>query len=237
MFSGLFGNVPSKINSKSDLEKKVNVIFTDYILKQSFNKYDETMNLKDYDDKIYTTKETLEKALSKLETKEIEMLSKEGNNVLKKKKEVIVLNNSNLKKNIFDAKHRKAILDKNARFYVKLHEIYNAIVATLDPVYSYTNNNKEVFFRLSEYKEHLQKIKDKPIQLRSEYSNSSVVNKRLEILKTAFDSSGNPSLNMNKVCSVDLQNDKTIPTKLIELKGMKELEMLFMDLNINSSNS
>ena len=87
MFSRLF--IPSKINSKNDLEKKVNVVFTDYILKQTFDNYDESMNLTDYNNAIYTTKKTLQKALPE-----------------------------------------EAKLNKNANFYVKLYEIYNAIVST-----------------------------------------------------------------------------------------------------------
>ncbi len=228
MFSGLFQSQPKNLTKKGDLEKKINTVFTDYLLQQSFDEFNQPITMNKYNNDIYTTKETLFKALSELDIKNINNLTKNNKN------KIIKISNLNLKKDIFNAQKKRLLIDNISNFYYKIYEIYNAIVSTLDPIYSYKDDNDiDVFFRLSDYKEHLQKIKNRKIELRKEYSSSSIINKRLRILYDAIDSSGNPSLDIDKVCTIDMQNDLD-PEKLTDLKGIKELEKLFIQQHPNN---
>ena len=228
MFSGLFQSQPKNLTKKGDLEKKINTVFTDYLLQQTFDEFNQPVTMNKYNNDIYTTKETLFKALSDLDIKNINNLTKNNKN------KIIKISNLNLKKDIFNAQKKRLLIDNISNFYYKIYEIYNAIVSTLDPIYSYKDDNDtDVFFRLSDYKEHLQKIKNRKIELRKEYSSSSIINKRLRILYDAIDSSGNPSLDIDKVCTIDMQNDLD-PEKLTDLKGIKELEKLFIQQHPNN---
>ena len=182
----------------------------------------------EYNKNIYITKESLFKALSDLDIKNLDNLIKNNG------KKIIKISNLNVKKEFLNSEKKNLLVDEISNFYYKIYEIYNAIVSTLDPIYSYKDdNNVDIFFRLSDYKEHLQKIKNRKIQLRKEYSNSSIINKRLRILYDAVDTSGNPSINIDKVCTIDMQNDLN-PEKLSDLKGIKELEKLFIQQNKNN---
>ena len=221
MFSGLFQNKPTNLTKSGDLEKKIDSIFTDFLLKQSFEDYSKSLSSTEYEESIYTTEEVLLKALSNVKDKSLDNIK---NNSKEKSKKLVKISKKNLLNNL----ERKEKIEHISDFYYKLYEIYNSIVTALNPLYSYMNDNgEEVFFRLSDYKEHLTKIKDKTVKLKKEFTTGSIINNRLKLLYEAFKNDGTPKLDIEFLCSIDIDDNKKMPDLLSQLKGIQELEKLF----------
>ena len=215
MFSTLKSEL-NKTKQENNLVKKIDSIFTDFILNQSLKDLNQHKNINFYK-RIQEHNETnIYKSINSLEIKNL--------NVLQKK-----INNRNS-----EQINKKQLSKDLSLFYSKIYEIYNVIMITLDPVYSYKNDdNKEILFRLSTYEDHINNIKNKKITLKYNYSNSSIIDKRLRIMESAFNNSGNPNLDIDAICKLQSYDNKSM--SLYDLKGIKELEKLFFYTNIDNN--
>ena len=198
MFSKLKNK--QEFNKENNLVKKIDGIFTDFLINQPIQELgniDREMNY--YTSISKVSKSDLLNAVADLELRKLLLLEKRY-----KKSSVNV--DQNVKNNtLTNLKNKKEeVATHLSDYYVKLYEIFNTIMTTLDPIYSYKDekNNKKVEFRLSQYKQHLHEIKNKKVTLVKKYSNSSIIDQRLSILTSAFDNSGNPKIDIDAICKI-----------------------------------
>ena len=112
--------------------------------------------------------------------------------------------------------------------------LFSAIVSTVDPQYSYEDENgNKLFFYLKDFDNYKMINKDnKNIKLHQLDNPISLVRKRLTILKNRLESSNtnenyillNPG---EKICSINQDEDRTSLYKEI---GIKELDNLYYDV-------
>jgi len=115
-----------------------------------------------------------------------------------------------------------------SKFYIKIMMIFSAIVATIDPQYSYEDNNgeKQLFYLkdIHSYKNIPKNVQPMVHQLTNPMN---LCRKRISILRNKLDSSDPDFITINpgeKICSTDSTNHLT------DEIGIKELDLLYYDV-------
>jgi len=213
------GNSSSKETIEiTSLASQIDDIAINYILNQNTIDLLRLTDKEYYDNLIILTSDVINKKLNGLE------LGFLNNRIFGKKTisdiiDVIPSNNKLKDKVIFNI----------SKFYIKIIMIYSAIATTIDPQYSYEdeNGNKKTFYLkdINEYKNIPKNVKPMLVQLTNPMN---LCRKRLDILKNKLDLNVDDTyIKINpgeKLCSL------TTTSKLTDEIGIKELDTLYYDI-------
>ena len=123
---------------------------------------------------------------------------------------------------------KNKMISNISKFYIKLMMIYSAIVATIDPQYSYEDEQgQRQFFYLKDLS-YLKKLpKDSNPVLHQLTNPMNLCRKRITILKNKLETNEEDFIILNpgdKLCSLDSAS------KLTDEVGIKELDLLYYDI-------
>jgi hypothetical protein len=123
---------------------------------------------------------------------------------------------------------KNKMISNISKFYIKLMMIYSAIVATIDPQYSYEDEQgQRQFFYLKDLA-YLKKLpKDSNPVLHQLTNPMNLCRKRITILKNKLETNEDDFIILNpgdKLCSLDSAS------KLTDEVGIKELDLLYYDI-------
>ncbi len=125
-------------------------------------------------------------------------------------------------------KIKNQMIQNISKYYIKILTIYSAIVSTIDPQYSYEDENGEKqFFYLKDI-ESYKEIPHNSQPILSQLSNPmNLCRKRITILKNKLDMSDESFVTLNpgeKICETPMV------FKLTDEIGIKELDLLYYDI-------
>jgi len=220
------GNATSANNK---LEERITMIASDLILKQNIKDMENLSN-KDYCNKLLIlTSDVLNK---KLDKKEIEYLSYKinGNKIVEKKnkdKVSFVMTDKLEKYDIKDSEEKMAACKAIAKYYIKIANLWYAILSTLNPVLLYKNKDgKNVEVKYGDntpdelVKNNIYDTGTAP------YTTSNFCTDRIELITSSIkmDNNDKPTyiLDTSKICDNEINN-------LIQEKGIPELFKLYLD--------
>ena len=215
----------------ADLVLKIDSIFIEMIRKQTFEDILKPKSIEHYDEIILTTQDKLKHALKQIHPQTLYLLNKRkmsksndmiGNNVY-------VIPVHELKQLSQEERVKEELVEGLSIYYTKLYDLYNTIVAAVDPVYEYQNSQgAAVQFRLSEYNKYKDDIGSKHVQMVKEYSNQSLCQSRMDILKESV-KNDELKIDVDSICKLQSADSSERKKMLVELPGIKDLEKLFYD--------
>ena len=235
-------NSNSKISIPADKKfgnfyEIIDYIATYYILTMDFKSM-ENLAQKDYCDKLVVlTSDIINKHFSDLEVTYLEQRMKKGveENITTKDK-IIFLNKDQLEDLDIQNDKQKSIRKKRvcigiAKFYVKIAHIFAAIVMTINPIYTYKDNEgNTVKIGLLE--------KDKiPKNVAKKLYKMNICDSRIRALNRGEIYENVPDMSANvhpKVCDMNINKDGTVKN-LSDEPGIKELMQLYLDDNYDYS--
>ena len=220
------GNTTTKTNSR-DLKETVDKIASNLILKQTFEDMTNMDNENYCNNLIVISSNILEKKFNKREVKYIaSKLFKESLKEDDKYNEKIsfILRKDLDNLDIKDDELKKEMCMYISKFYIKLANLWYAIISTVNPVLTYYNNeNKKVNADFGSSNEELKKQKIDDTNIPVEISNRSFCEKRINILnKSLILDNDEYILKKNYVCQNSNSDFKNEP-------GIPELEDLYYD--------
>ena len=123
---------------------------------------------------------------------------------------------------------KNKMISNISKFYIKLMMIYSAIVATIDPQYSYEDEQGQTQFFYLKDLAYLKKLpKDSNPVLHQLTNPMNLCRKRITILKNKLETNEDDFIILNpgdKLCSLDSAS------KLTDEVGIKELDLLYYDI-------
>ena len=140
------GNIKSKeITENKSIVEKVNEIAGDLILKQNITELSK-LNKKEYCDKLVLI--TSKVLFNKIGNKDIEILRDRiyGDNIVSEPLNdnfSFILKDSVDNLDVEDAKIKQSVCINIAKFYIKIANLWYAIISTIKPVGTYINDNDE----------------------------------------------------------------------------------------------
>ena len=135
------------MNDDNNLLDKIDSIFVDYIRSQSFEDILQPKTIEHYDNVVMTTKQQLIHALRDTDVKKLYLIKNrlsEEQGIKRKLEPVYVLPYADLFENTQDDRKKIQYIDSMSVFYTRVYDLYNAIVAVLDPVYQFTNSHGSI---------------------------------------------------------------------------------------------
>ena len=203
----------------ADLVSKIDSIFIEMIRKQTFEDILQPKSIDHYDEIILTTREKLQHALKQIRPQTLYLLNKRkmsksndmiGNNVY-------VIPVHELKQLSQEERVKTELIEGMSVYYTKLYDLYNTIVAAVDPVYEYNNSQGAVVqFRLSEYNKYKDDIGSNPVRMVKEYSNHSLCQSRIDILKESV-TNDKLKMDMESICKLQTSNSSDRKKILLEI--------------------
>jgi len=221
------GNQQSSKNKS--LSEVINYVAANYILTQNFQDMERLADMKYCDDLVILTSKIIEKKLNHLEIEYLAQHLEKGVPIDKMTKEKLMYVNKNQLDDL-DVKNKttkRRMCIGIAKFYVKVANVFAAIVTTVNPVVTYTD--------LSGVK-HEANILNKQ-NIPSDVKNKSTVkinlcSKRLNALinNNNYDmKSGEPIIVHPKFCNMNVNATTGSARNLKSEPGIPELEQLFND--------
>lgn len=217
------------IEKQKSLKKTIDYIAANYILTNNFQDMKNLQDPKYCNNLVILTSKVLNEYLT---TQEIEFLKQrmEGTKT-DSPKEVNTLTKENItyfsdsdlpKLNVTKPLRRKRICIGIAKYYVEIFNLFNSIVHTINPIYTWkdsTNQTVSVGYEMR---------KDIPKDVNPTITRNNLCSNRLNaLLIPNLDISGeNVNINTNKVCGL---NNQTPEINLQQEIGMPELEKLYYD--------
>ena len=224
------GNSQSNIQEKDDIISfllKIDSFAAKYLFDPQIT-HSTRMGDVDYcDNLVIMTSDIISKNLSTLSIEYLAQRTEKGLVIdAMDKEKVIYLNKSELSN--LDEKNKtkkRRLCIGIAKFYVKIAQLYSAILKTINPVYIYTNSNKENI--VLSYKD--KKKIPQGFQYRSTQINlcNSKINALLNGNNYTEDKSKEVTIEPN-ICKVNLIGDKE--KRFMQEEGMVEFEKLFYDV-------
>ncbi len=228
--------------NKYTLIEYIDMIATNYILRQSIVDMLRFSDKEYYDNMIVLTSYILKNKLDSLDLSNIKERVINGNNNNN--------NNNNNNEPIYysDEKKLKEITFRNekkkqkallliSKFYIKIMTLFSAVTATIDPQYVYEDENGEKqFFYLKDFENYSKRLDSKTKKLKINQLDNPIgfVKKRLGILKNKMDSSNNNNGDFviinpgEKFCENPKSNNES--NTLENEIGIKELDALYFDV-------
>ena len=225
-------------SSNNTFDNTIDFIATNYILTMDFQNLTK-LSEKDYCEKlIVLTSSILDRYLTKTEVIYLEQRTKNGAEFNEMATDNIVF----LEKDQLDRLDVKNDVNKNikkkrmcigiAKFYIKIAHIFSAIVMTINPIYSYSDeygNKREA---------NLYNKNKIPQGVVKKVSKINICNNRINALKqgssTTDNSENNEIIVSPKVCNMNLNKDKSLKT-LNNEPGIPQLRELYNDIYDYSS--
>ena len=211
---------PSKIQSL-EIYDLVDDIATNYILTMDFQSL-KNMSNPEYCNKLLAlTSEIINK---KFNHHEIELIGKRvENGVLKETRSNENILYSLSDNNNFSQDKKTQICQEISKFYVIISNIFASIVTTINPTYSYKNENNETV-KLQMYQKN-----EIPENVTFQTDNINICSERINSLNGSDENVVSPS-----VCSMNLKPDGSVKT-LLDEPGIPELLHLYFDNNYDYS--
>ena len=123
---------------------------------------------------------------------------------------------------------KNKMISNISKFYIKIMMIYSAIVATIDPQYSYEDEQGQTQFFYLKDLSSLKKLPKETNPVLHQLTNPmNLCRKRITILKNKLETNEDDFIILNpgdKLCSIDSA------TKLTDEVGIKELDLLYYDI-------
>ena len=227
------GNINST-NNKNDLNKPSNIsqiidfIASEYIFSSDFKSL-KNLHTKEYCDKlIILTSNIISNNFSNLQIKYLAQRIKNGIYIDEQIEDKFLIFDKN-KLNKLDIENnieKKRICNSISKFYIKIAHIFSAILMTINPIYSYKDENNNIIQVSLKNKGTIPEnviVSIMKLNICSERINSLNFNNILENYEKKEDVSINP-----QICSLNNNlygNNKS----LIDEPGMIELEHLYYD--------
>lgn len=215
----------------------IDYIASYYILTMDFKSM-ENLAQKEYCDKLVVlTSDIINKHFSDLEVTYLEQRMKQGvEENITTKDNIIFLNKDQLEELDIQNDKQKSIRKKRvcigiAKFYVKIAHIFAAIVMTINPIYTYKDNEGNIVkIGLLE--------KDKiPKNVKKKLYKMNICDSRIRALNRGenYEATQDVSANVHpKMCTININPDGTVKN-LADEPGMKELMQLYLDDNYDYS--
>ena len=220
-------------NNLLDFILKIDTYAANYITNQDVRTSTRMADLNYCDDLIIMTSNTISEKLSSIEIDYLSQRTEKGNVIDKMDSEkLIYLNKNDLNNLDVENKTKKRRLCIGiAKFYVKIGQLYSAIMKTVNPVYIYKDSNN----RTVEYT--LEDKRNKKLSPNYQYSSMQInfCNTRLNALLNGENLLDNNLSNDSEVtirpdvCRLNIKNGKQM-TSIAEETGMLEFEKLFYDV-------
>jgi len=212
---------------EESVSDRIDYIATYYILTSDFKSLKELYN-KDYcDDLVILTSDIIQKHLNYQEVSYLQSRILNGESLNEMTEEpMIFFSNASIKKDnersINSEKNKSRMCIGIAKFYIKIAHIFAAIVTSINPMYSYSEDGikKEV---------DSSGKNDIPDGAEVKVKNGSLCQRRLEILKDGFAHIESTKTSPAEIhVGPNLCNFKSVET-LIQEPGIPELEELYYD--------
>lgn len=215
----------------------IDYIASHYILTMDFKSMSKLSEKSFCDNLVVLTSDIIEKNFSELEVEYLAQRIKSGLEVNELTKDKIIFLNKDVidRFNISDDSKRnikkKRICIGIAKFYVKIAHIFSAIMMTINPVYSYKDENGNVV------KVNLMERDKIPKNVKRNIYKFNVCDNRIKALKRGEQFIGTTSTTVKlhpKICNINTNKNGDIKT-LEDEPGMKELMQLYLDDNYDYS--
>lgn len=209
----------------------IDYIASHYILTMDFKSMSKLSEKSFCDNLVVLTSDIIEKNFSELEVEYLAQRIKSGLEVNELTKDKIIFLNKDVidRFNISDDSKRnikkKRICIGIAKFYVKIAHIFSAIMMTINPVYSYKDENGNVM------KVNLMERDKIPKNVKRNIYKFNVCDNRIKALKRGEQFIGTTSTTVKlhpKICNINTNKNGDIKT-LEDEPGMKELMQLYLD--------
>lgn len=237
------GNQKSQIKKNDDditLPKLIDYLASKYILTQNFQDMKNLQNEKYCNDLTILTSEILGDRLTFMEIDFLNQRTKQGISIDElSKDQIVVLKKEDLHKlDVQNSIKKKRMCIGIARFYIKIAHLFSAIVATMNPVYSYKDKyGQEIRVPFMERntisKENREKSKLSKVNLCTRRIQSIIINeiKQTDTQDIEYYEVKNNICNMNSKIKKDKEGYKIKETKsLLDEPGIPELAQLYMDV-------
>jgi hypothetical protein len=217
IFSSSNGPDPSEINIKG-LTENINDIAVHYILKQNSIDLLRLTDKEYYDNLIILTSKILDSRLNNLEI-----------GLINDKIKGETIGNAVFSLIPSTDKIKNKMISNIAKFYIKIITIYSAIVSTIDPQYSYQDEEGQVhFFYLKDIEAYKKIPKGVTPTLTNLTNPMNLCRKRLNILKHKLDISDPDIVTINP--GQQLCDNMVESTNLSQEVGIRELDLLYYDI-------
>jgi hypothetical protein len=227
------GNFNSKDLKTNDLSSKsideiIDYIATYYILTANFQSLQKLTEKEYCNQLIILTSDILSKYFTDLDIEYLEQRVEKGININKQKIDHLhFFNIKNLSKMETESNplKKKRMCLGISKFYIKIAHIFSAIVMTINPIYTYKNNEGNTI-NASLFEKN--KI---PSNILKKMTKNNICSKRINSLtknNTFIDASNNIIINPN-LCSLNMNLNNNKINSLLEEIGIKELEELYYD--------
>jgi hypothetical protein len=227
---------------KKNLIDHIDMIATNYVLKQNMIDMLRFTDKQYYDNLVILTSTILNKQMNSVDIGILKERVLNGNNNTNSSENndnnTIYFSDPNTLKEITlknDKQKKKALL-LISKFYVKIITIFSAITSVIDPQYVYENEDGEKkYFYLKDFNDYkmLDKVENK-IKISQLMNPFGLVKKRLSILKNKFDNTDNTDGNSSfatinpgeKFCTMNESDNQSLVNEV----GIKELDSLYFDV-------
>ena len=213
------------VEKSQTISEKMDYISTYYILTSDFKSLKKLYQKEYCDDLVILTSDIIQKQLNFQEISFLQSRVMNGENINQLKEEpMIYFSNANInkdiKKSITNEKNKSRMCIGIAKFYIKIAHVFAAIITSVNPMYSYTENGEEKQVDGNE-KNNI------PANAEVKIKMGGLCQRRLETLRDGHD-----YINIKKdeeiQVGVNLCNFKS-KESLIEEPGIPELEELYYD--------
>ena len=237
--TGISVNESSKGTTSSSLIEYIDMIATNYILKQNMIDMIRFTDKEYYDNMLILTSFIMKNQLTSLDIGILKNRVLEGS---MQNENIYVTNTNELKEiSLKNEKMKQKALFVISKFYVKIMTLFSAIVATIDPQYMYEDDDgNKKFFQLKDFNSY-KKIDKSTNELRISRVDNPIglVKKRLAILQNKLNNnnSNSESIVINpgeKMCSpLEEENGNKLDKEI----GIKELDALYFDVYDTDTNN
>jgi len=207
---------PSEPKNIKSLSQTIDDIAIHYILKQNVIDLLRLTDKEYYDNLIILIGKVFDSRLNNLE---IGVLSGRINETIQDAVFSLMPATDNIK---------NKMISNISKFYIKLMMIYSAIVATIDPQYSYEDEQGQTQFFYLKDLSSLKKLPKQSNPVLHQLTNPmNLCRKRITILKNKLETNEDDFIILNpgdKLCSLDSAS------KLTDEVGIKELDLLYYDI-------
>jgi hypothetical protein len=220
------GNIQS--NKNINLLRLIDSIASKYILTQNFKDL-QNLHYKDYCDKLIIL--TSDILASRFNIEQIQFLDKrtQQGDIINSidKDNILYINKNQLNKlDVQSSVKKKRMCIGIAKFYIKIAHLFSAIVSTINPQYSYRDNNNNIVKAQWNSKNinNINKFNLSKINLCSRRINSTIIN---QIKNNDGSFTDNIQLK-SKICNINKNNNTT--KTLNDEPGIPELKQLYFDI-------
>ena len=220
-------SLPKNESTKS-LSHIINYVASNYILTQNFNDMKNLSDMNYCNKLVIITSKILERNLDNLEVNYLSQVIKDGEMIDSMKKDNIsYINKNNLNEiDINNQTQKRRVCIGIAKFYVKIANVFAAIVTTINPVYTYKDVHGNLQKTTLLYKTSI------PNNVETKIEKFNLCSKRINSLinKQDYNVDNDKEIIVNpKFCTMNLNRTTGDSNTLESEPGIPELSYLYFD--------